>query len=192
MTRLNIGSRMFRLGSCMLGLGQPFEAKVQPPPCLKRLAGMCRSGRHRNTTQTGTAMLVTGTPGIGKTRMLDLAEHYGRRRGLTVARGKCRPHDRPFGAFVGVYRDLKVDNPPAILEDAFGRGSRSDHWERYPVIAAFRDVLVKAAPCVVVLDELEKADPATVELLEYLVRNTLDLATAPILYVLAYECEPNA
>jgi len=144
-----------------------------------------------STTETGTALLITGGPGLGKTRMLNLADLYARRRGLKVLRGRCRTHDRPFGAFVGVYRDLKPEDPTAILEDALGRGHRREQWERYPVIAAFRDALVKAAPCVVVLDEIEKADPATVELLEYLVRNTLDLSTAPILYVISYECEPQ-
>ena len=163
-----------------------------PPTSVGRQwyrASLLEAVEDLTTTQTGTALLVSGPTGLGKTRMLDLADLYARRRGVTVARGRCRTHDRPFGAFVGVYRDLKIDNPVTILEEAFGRGSRADQWERYPVIAAFRDALVKSAPCVVILDQLEKADPATVELLEYLVRNTLDLATAPILYVLSYECD---
>lgn len=137
----------------------------------------------------GGALLVTGPPGQGKTRMLDLAEASAKRRGIPTARGRCRTHDRPFGAFVSVFKALRRDGEPGILDVALGADDTDARVERYPVIAAFRDLVVLQAPCVIILDELEKADAATRELLEYLVRNTLKLAEVPVAFVLAYEAD---
>jgi tetratricopeptide (TPR) repeat protein len=135
----------------------------------------------------GAALLLTAGAGQGKTRMLDVAETYARQRGLIVARGRCRPHDRPFGAFVGVYRALAEPDAPALLHAVMeGEDDEVGH-ERYPVMAAFRDLIVSRAPCVVLVDDLEKADPATVELVSYLVRNTLELANEPVDFLLTHE-----
>ncbi|MBT3218279.1 MAG: tetratricopeptide repeat protein, partial [Proteobacteria bacterium] len=140
----------------------------------------------------GVVIQVCGGPGYGKTRLLDLAEAYARRRGLPVGRGRCRPQDRPFGAFSRVYRALGAGLNYPVLEQVLGDKQDQDTlWERYPIMAAFRELLVASAPCVVILDGLERADPATVELLEYLVRNTLELVEEPIVYVVAQLQQPG-
>lgn len=139
------------------------------------------------TGKPGAAILLTGPLGQGKTRLLDMAESYARRKGLQVARGRCRPHDRPFGAFVGVYRALGGDSAPPILRATIEGEDDGVVRERYPVIAAFRELVVGRSPVLVILDDLERADPATLETLEYLVRNTLGLASEPVVYLLAEE-----
>lgn len=133
----------------------------------------------------GAAIWLTGPAGHGKTRLADFAEQVARRHGLQVARGRCRLHDRPFGGFVGIYSDIGTDDESEVLHATFGE-SEAAH-ERYLVEAAFRDVLARNAPCLVVLDELEKADGATRDLAEYLVRNSLELADQSIVFVLASE-----
>src|SRR5690606_28539362 len=59
--------------------------------------------------------------------------------------------------------------------------------ERYQVVSAFRDLVIQRAPCVIIVDDVERADPATVELLLYLVRNTLELTGKPVVFVLGHE-----
>lgn len=136
--------------------------------------------------QGGTALLMSGPSGFGKSRLLELGESWARRRGLVVARGRCRLQDRPFGAFVGIYRELAHEGAPPLLKEVFG--SADDKvWERYQVVSAFRELVVQRAPCVIVLDDLERADPATIELLQYLVRNTLELTREPVLFLLGHE-----
>jgi eukaryotic-like serine/threonine-protein kinase len=136
----------------------------------------------------GRALLMTAALGMGKTRLLELGEHWGRRMGLPVATGRCRIQDRPFGAFVGVYQALAEGRRPhPVLAEVFGSSPESKHWERYAVISAFKDLVVEAAPCVIVIDDLERADPATVELLIYLIRNTLELANDPVVYLLGHD-----
>ncbi len=136
--------------------------------------------------QRGSALLISASMGQGKTRILELVETWARRRGLRVASGRSRPLDRPFGVFSRIYEALRTDAPAPILEETFGRSEEARRTERYPVIAAFRDLLVERAPAVLLLDDLHHADPASVELLSYLIRNTLEMGHAPVVFVLGH------
>ncbi|MFT4623256.1 MAG: tetratricopeptide (TPR) repeat protein/tRNA A-37 threonylcarbamoyl transferase component Bud32 [Myxococcota bacterium] len=138
------------------------------------------------TGRRGSAVLLSASMGQGKTRILELVDTWARRRGLRVAVGKCRPLDRPFGAFANIYRTLGEDPPTQVLVDAFDGVEETRRTERYPVIAAFRDLLLDRTPVVLLLDDLHHADPATVELLIYLIRNTLEMGDAPVLFVLGH------
>ncbi|MBX2797163.1 MAG: protein kinase [Myxococcales bacterium] len=136
----------------------------------------------------GRAMILSGPSGQGKTRMLELAEHHARRLGLQIASGRCRHHARPFGAFVSIYRSLRGSDPPEVLEAVFrGDDNEGKVWERYPILSAFRDVVVANAPIVLIIDDLDRADPATVELLSYLIRNTLSLSEEPVLFLMGHD-----
>ncbi|MBA2320258.1 MAG: protein kinase [Deltaproteobacteria bacterium] len=133
------------------------------------------------------ALLLHGPAGQGKTRLLELVATYGARRGVRVAFGRCEPHDRPFGAFAGVYHALGPDPMLPILDEVFANDDSGKVYERYPVVAAFRELVKRRAPCVILLDDLERADPATLELLLYLIRNTRERADDAVLYVVAHE-----
>lgn len=167
-----------------------FDAEKWPPRTVGRTAIKARLAEALDAIaggRGGGAIMIHGPLGQGKTRLLDLAQAYAARRGVRVAVGRCRQNDRPFGAFTGVYRALGSDPLLPILEDVFNGEDDGKVWERYPVVAAFRDLVKKRAPCVIVLDDLDKADPATLELLLYLIRNTRERADDPVLYVLAHE-----
>lgn len=134
----------------------------------------------------GHAILLCGAVGLGKTRMLELTEQLARRRGLPVGIGRCRLNDRPFGAFATIYRALSGSDPSPLLEQVF-QGAQGKVIERYPVLAAFRELVVDRAPIVLLLDDIDRADPATVELLAYLIRNTLELASEPVTFVFTHD-----
>lgn len=139
----------------------------------------------------GRAVVLVGRPGLGKTRLLDLGVAHAKRLGLTVARGRCRAQDRPFGAFVSVARALAGDDLNPVLKAALDPADDRATTERYAVHRAFFELLLARAPCVVVLDDLGDADPATAELLDYLVRNTLGLAAHPVTFLLGQEPAPE-
>ncbi|MFK7929062.1 MAG: protein kinase [Myxococcota bacterium] len=134
----------------------------------------------------GGVLLIQGVPGQGKTRLLDLAESKARRRGLKVARAASQQSDPPFGTFIKIVQDLEPELVPEPVQAAlFGNGERPR--ERYPVLSAFKTMLSKSAPAVIIIDDLHLADGASLDLLEYLVRNTLELAEEPMLFVLGEE-----
>ena len=85
------------------------------------------------------------------------------------------------------YREFGERDKPSILRSTFDDADSDQVRERYPIIAAARELIVKNAPCVILIDDMENADPATIELLEYLIRNTLALSNAPVVYMLAEE-----
>lgn len=136
----------------------------------------------------GAAILVQAGPGQGKTRVLDTAESQARRHGLRVVRARARAEAGPFAAFVDILEGLDLgDNevPPVIRAALLGEGERPQ--ERYPVLAAFKPLLSSRAPLVVIVDDLHDADGASLDLLEYLVRNTLELASEPVLFIVSEE-----
>ncbi|NCG20614.1 MAG: AAA family ATPase, partial [Rhodobacterales bacterium] len=137
-------------------------------------------------SQAGGAFLLIGPTGYGKTRLLELTGAWAEHRGILTAAGRCRPNDRPFGAFTGVYAALAPDGTHPILQAVFG-GEGDAPKERYPVITAFRDLVESVGPCVILIDDLENADPATLELLVFLIRNTLERASNPVLFALSLD-----
>jgi eukaryotic-like serine/threonine-protein kinase len=137
------------------------------------------------TGRAGQAVLLSGPMGIGKTRLLDLAVLHAQRLGLPVAAGRCRAQDRPFAPFTAIYRDLRPEGGSVLLDQLLsGNDARI---ERYSILTAFKDLVVTKAPLMIVLDDIDRADPASIELLIYLIRNTLELATDPVLFVLALD-----
>lgn len=135
--------------------------------------------------RAGHALLLSGPMGIGKTRLVDVATLHAQRLGLPVATGRCRPQDRPFAAFAAIYQSLRPEGGIPIL-DAVAAGN-DGRVERYSILTAFKDLVVARAPVMLVIDDVDRADPASLELLVYLVRNTLELATDPVLFTLALD-----
>lgn len=138
----------------------------------------------------GRALFLDGEAGAGKTRLLDAVETIAKQQGVRVARGHCRPHDRPFGAWLGVYRALAPQGDAGVLASVFSVRDEQVVRERYPVISALRRLIADAAPVVVIVDDFENADAATVEAVEYLVRNTLDLSDESVAFVIGGRTPP--
>ncbi|MFD7962253.1 helix-turn-helix transcriptional regulator [Streptomyces zaomyceticus] len=169
---------------------------------LDRLDGLLR---HRREGTAPAAVDVTGEPGIGKTRLLAEFAVRARRHGVTVLRGRAGPAEPdsgpPVQAFVDSFADLDhrdralspalaalaelVESPwpvPAVGDTwdgpGTGVGRRAD---RVRHIAAALD-RVPAPGLVLVLDDFHRADPASVALVDHLLRHPL---RAPVLLVLA-------
>ena len=164
--------------------------KRWPPHAVGRtpVRDALREALNQLTTENrGGAVYIEGETGQGKTRLLSIAEFYAQRYGRTVISAHCRPEDRPFGAFTAVFRSFDDGQSDPILQETFTGDGAGVVRERYPIIAAIREMIVQHAPCVILIDDMEHADPATIELLEYLIRNTLVLSNEPVVFVLAQE-----
>ncbi|MFT7522052.1 MAG: tetratricopeptide (TPR) repeat protein, partial [Kiritimatiellia bacterium] len=140
----------------------------------------------------GSALLLRGGVGQGKSRLIDLAEQQAKRRGLRVARGRARPDDAPFGSFIGVLDALDPDrHADEILRTAMLGEGNAKSRERYPVLAAFKKLIVSCAPVMILLDDAHYADGASLDLLEYLIRNTVELSFEAVSYIVSEDAAPG-
>jgi DNA-binding CsgD family transcriptional regulator/tetratricopeptide (TPR) repeat protein len=149
--------------------------------------------------------LVGGDPGIGKTRLVEEFLAWAREQGTPVLAGGCpvsRDGDLPFAPITEALRTLVRERPrdelievlgPAVqdlgrllpelasLGAAPANGNSSSHARLFEAfLGALERLGSVAPPLVLVLEDLQWADPATREMIAFLARN---LRTAPVLVV---------
>ncbi|WP_181139352.1 AAA family ATPase [Streptomyces sp. Ru72] len=139
---------------------------------------------------TGTSVILRGDPGLGKTALLRVAEAEARRAGLRILRmtGAEAECGLPFAALHQVLWPL-LDDTHALPEeqrDALERalGVREGaHPEVLTVAGAALSLLAHAAarrPVVVLLDDLQWADPSSTAVFGHVQRN---LAPLPVVVI---------
>ena len=163
---------------------QPYVGRGPLLAELDEAVAAVGSGRSR-------ILLLSGEPGIGKTRTLDELDRRARAAGLLVARGAGSPHAGapPFWPWVQVLRELATARPVGEalmrvegLEPSFGDvddQNPSRALESHGAAEQFRlyDEVVGAlrraatlGPLVVLLDDLHDAGAVVFELVEFLAR----------------------
>lgn len=149
-------------------------------------------------------LLISGAPGIGKTRTLDEVARLARERGVLVARGSGSPHAGapPFWPWLQVFRSLSAGRPvhalrrevealaPGLLDAAPpGPGERAGGAgaaARFRLFDQLTRCLRRASsvgPVAILLDDLHDAGSAVLELLEFVAREIG--GDAPLLIVAA-------
>jgi DNA-binding CsgD family transcriptional regulator/tetratricopeptide (TPR) repeat protein len=166
---------------------------------LRRLLRRARDGQ-------GTTAIVRGPAGIGKTRLLDWTERAAREAELAVLRTRCGEleSDFAFGAarslFEPVLERITAGAGEALVAGAAGLArSALDPAEQLgatvpgigadPAAASIHGLywltvnLADERPLVLVLDDLQWADPPTLRFVDYLGRRVEDL---PVLLLMAF------
>ena len=163
----------------------------------------------RSEEQSGGFVLVAGEPGIGKTRLVQEAVGAAAARGHVVAWGRCEEGDGapPFWPWVQVIRALLEHPDTAAVRAALGAhgaelaqlvpevaavvgalgppppldpaGARYRFFE---AVGGFLENLAKSGALALVIDDLQWADPPSLELTVHLARrvpvlNALLIAT---------------
>jgi class 3 adenylate cyclase len=149
----------------------------------------------------GGLVMVSGEPGIGKTRLADEVGVYARLGGAQVLTGRCYEAESsvPYMPFVEAMRAYVATRPPDELRQELG-GAASDvaklvsdirdripdlpsaprhegEEERYRLFEGVASFLVNAAgstPVILVLDDLHWADAPSLRLLQHLARRLTD------------------
>ena len=157
----------------------------------------------------GRLFLITGEPGIGKTRMADelslmaaargVSVHWGRawEAGgappywpfIQVLRSVCRGLDADaLGALAGAHGTALLELMPELRQAIPGLASwrargTTDRFELFDGVNSFLHAVAAKAPQLVVLDDLHVADPSSLLLLQFLER---DLRSGALLVVGTY------
>ncbi len=158
----------------------------------------------------GALAMLTGEPGIGKTRMLEEFSDLARQQGVRILSGACREGEcqRPYGPFAEAIGQFVRESTTEELNDAIGRVGATlariapelrdrlpnlgeppaldKEEERFRVldcVAQFVANLAQRAPLMLILDDLHWADPGTAAMLSHVARS---VSQKPILLVGAY------
>lgn len=151
------------------------------------LVGRAAELRHLVEVLDGGAPAVvdlTGAAGIGKSRLLTELCARAADRGMTVLRGRAAEFERhiPFGVFTDAFTDLDTgppDGPDAAAAapvlygvDAGGVGADAERFAVHRATGRLLTRLGRGGPgLLIALDDLHWADPASLELLDHLVRH---------------------
>ncbi len=134
----------------------------------------------------GGVLVVSGGPGLGKSMLSQLAAAEARAAGLPVSLVSGAATGGALAAFRPMVEELLAGHPspPGVLQALMGAYGDDVVLERYAVFAALRGLLLDTPPRVVILGDAHLLDDTSLELAEYLVRNTRSLAEERILWVI--------
>jgi DNA-binding CsgD family transcriptional regulator len=129
---------------------------------------------------TGGSLVVTGAPGIGKTRLLEEAERLAEAQGLAVASGRANELDRvaPMRTLVSALRAARPD-PVDLAGLPSGPDSQFRQIDR---IGEALEEYTAERPLLVMIDDAQWTDELSVLALRVLVPT---LSSAPIRWLLA-------
>ena len=128
------------------------------------------------------ALLLTGEPGLGKSRLLDELGEAARARGGTVLGGRAFEAEsgRPFGPWIDALRQLPpsavgsalgADLGTLLPELASGDGAPPSRDRLFgAVVELLSERAASAPPVVLALDDVHWLDSASAELLHYVAR----------------------
>jgi DNA-binding SARP family transcriptional activator len=149
------------------------------------------------------AFLVTGEPGLGKSRLLDEVRRAARRRGGTVLEGRAFEAEagRPFGPWADALSDLAPGTAgPGLMADveALLKGRAEEGApprSRDRLFGAVDELLAEraaAAPLVLLaLDDVHWLDAASAELLHFVARTSRHRALVVVLTAREGELHDN-
>ena len=141
--------------------------------------------------------LLTGEPGIGKSRLLDELLSQSRARGSAVLDGAAFEGEtgRPYGPWIDALRKLSRASFDAATRDRLAPlldGPDTQASSREALFSGVVDVLTGLcathAPVLVVLDDAHWLDEGSAELLHYTARMQRD---QPVVFVLAARAKPS-
>ena len=135
---------------------------------------------------TGGCTVVTGPPGIGKTRLVDAAVREAATLGIATAAGKAKELDRiaPLATLMGT---LRRTAPDTLDLDPL-RGHEGDRFWYIDRIGELLEVYVAKQPLLIAIDDAQWADEFSVLALRVLVPA---LSSSPLRWVFARRPVPT-
>jgi transcriptional regulator with XRE-family HTH domain len=155
---------------------------------LRERFAAARAGR-------GSLVLVGGEAGIGKTTLAEAALREARGAGCAVLAGRCfdLAETPPYGPFIDLFaRYAPAPGDPGLPEAFARRGTVGAAPSQLALFIQIQDFLAAIAarrPVVILLDDLQWADHASLDLLRFLARSAAPL---PLLFLVTYRTDELA
>ncbi|MFO1266812.1 MAG: AAA family ATPase [Rubrivivax sp.] len=153
----------------------PIVGRERERENLERALLECRQAR------LGAVRLILGEPGIGKTRLLDHVAERAERGGMRVLKGRGFEAEmvRPYGAWIDALRPLSAGEVPphlhgdlAALLPHLGTGvpAQGDRARLFDSVASLLQTLADGRPLVLLFDDTQWLDEASLALLHFVAR----------------------
>ncbi len=142
----------------------------------------------------GGAVVIEGSPGLGRSTLARFVCDEAQAAGLPVhvitggAAGNALDAFRPLVEALAA----GVSHPPEVLRALLGAFGDSAVVERFAVFSAVRALLANTPPRLIVVDDVHRLDPTSLEMLEYLIRTTRSLSNESILFVITRAADAPA
>ncbi|MEL6349217.1 MAG: serine/threonine-protein kinase, partial [Myxococcota bacterium] len=131
----------------------------------------------------GGLIMLEGASGMGCSRLVSEGVRLSRQLGIAISWGQNRSPNQPaFSGLREIYTNLLAEgrDSPAALTLTYDGGE--ERAELYAICAAFKELMASEAPRLVCIEDIDRADPGTLQVVEYLIRN---LAELPVLFLLS-------
>ncbi|MDF2975933.1 MAG: transcriptional regulator, LuxR family [Actinomycetospora sp.] len=128
----------------------------------------------------GGLVLVSGEPGVGKSRLVQVAVGHGRCTGFTTAWGRCLETEGapPFWPWIQVLRALSSrpggEACAAVLPALTGASPDGDRFRLFDTITRALVDATAPGPLLLAFDDLHRADEASLALLRFTVSTAQD------------------
>ncbi|WP_284615474.1 ATP-binding protein [Aquabacterium humicola] len=176
------------------------DAAAPPRAALIGRADECRLiAEALADPRPGPLLLITGEPGLGKTRLLDQLADAALAAGRRVIRGRCFEAEmaRPYGLWLDALRSLPTAGlDAATVEQAApllaGRAAIDGNREQlFGAAAALVAQLARLKPLALLFDDLQWIDEGSAALLHYVARSLQDERAAATPVLLAAAARPG-
>jgi len=188
--------------------GRVSTLHLEAPIVKSTIHGLALFGRERElrelavsfdeaaASKSQRAILLTGEPGIGKSRLLvELMTEARKRRGYIIEGAAFEvERDRPFGPWVDAFRRLPRKHVASAGLAAFGSSGEGglDRGQLFEKVTQFLAARADAhPPLFLAFDDFQWFDEASASLLHYVVRNTRKSPIAIVLVARSGELVDN-
>src|SRR4051794_32255275 len=173
-----------RLLSAMSGVSSP---RAPGRPFVGRSSELeeLRVGLDDTAAGRGSLFLLSGEPGIGKTRLMQELAREAVDRGWRVAAGRCWEEGGApaYWPWIQAVRALGGDFERLAAETGESVDPQTARFRLFDAIAQFLVATARARPLMVLLDDLHAADAASLVMLRFVSDAVTD---APVLIAGAY------
>ena len=178
-------------------LDLPVDAQAAGLIGREREMALLRTVVDTGMAGNGAVVLLSGEPGIGKSRLAEAVTAYAVAGGAAAARGRCwEAGGAPtYGPWVQAIRTATDEIDPTMLRDVASAGlvlgpageppdhDTSSQFRLYAGVSRLLRKIAAARPLALWLDDLHAADAGSIDLLRYVVA---DLARSSVVLVCTY------
>lgn len=173
-----------RVAAATMEQGRPFVGRVQELQELRAALGEA-AARH------GCLLLVTGEPGIGKSRLMEELARQLPEQGWQVLVGRCWEHGGApaYWPWMQVVRAAGSELSECLPSAPTAADPEAARFLLFDALGRFLREVADSGPVLVVLDDLHAADEPSLLLLRFLAQTVTD---EPVVLVGAYrDAEPR-